>query len=131
MEKPVEEWSVEELAAPGLRAFFGIAKAWELEDQESLAILGSPPREIFEAWRVGAVSQATPQLIMRIGHVLGIYRASSALLGDTATVRTWLRGRNLAPVFNGGTPIEYLTRGSVADLATVREYLVRHLDGEW
>lgn len=64
----------------------------------------------------------------RISHVLGIYRAATALFGRRdSTLAQWLHANNTAPPFAGLPPIEVILEGR--KLEEVRGYLECQLVG--
>jgi hypothetical protein len=65
-----------------------------------------------------SVGAATPT-----EHVLGIYKALHILLPNDAAADSWVNRPNTHPLFAGGTPMQRLQGGLVADLFVVRQYL--------
>jgi hypothetical protein len=70
---------------------------------------------------VGSASVAC-EVLERVSHLLGIYRAVTALFGHrNASLMQWLRAANTAPPFAGLSPIEVILDGR--NLVEVRGYL--------
>ena len=51
LRRPVTEPSLTEMSAAGLRAFFKIARDWDLSTEEQIILLGSPGRSTFFKWK--------------------------------------------------------------------------------
>ena len=115
--------SPEALAGPALRTFFAIAEAWRLSNDESMRLLGDPPRSTFYEWKRAGDGRLTRDTLERISYVLGIYKALQILLSDAAAADGWIRKPNTAPLFGGRPALDRLLSGNVGDLFVVRQYL--------
>ncbi len=113
--------SRKDLTGPALRTFFRIADAWSLREAEQMKLLGLDSRSTFQTWKRGAVAAIPRDAIERISYVMGIYKGLQILLPRSAD--EWVRKPNSAPLFGGGTAIERMTSGNVADLFLVRQYI--------
>ena len=118
------EPSLTEMSAAGLRAFFNIARDWDLSVDEQIVLLGSPGRSTFFKWK------ATPQsarlgrdTLERLSLLLGIYKALQILLPQPASADTWIKRPNSAPPFGGRRALDRMLAGNVSDLVAVRQYL--------
>ena len=106
-----------------LRAFFNLARHWELSDLEGRILLGSPAARTYARWKAG---QAEPSRISRdtrerLSMLLGIHKSLRFLFPDPARGYAWLRKPNAA--FGGAPALNRLLAGSIMDLAAVRAYL--------
>lgn len=121
-----------QMAAAGLRAFVRIAEAWQLSVDEQLCLLGQPPRSTFFAWRKqperATLSRDT---LERLSNLLGIYKSLQILLPDADAADAWVRQPNAAPPFGGGSALQRMLGGNVADLNLVRRYLDGVRGGGW
>jgi hypothetical protein len=118
-----------ETAGAALRAFFRIGEAWGLTVDEQLRLLGEPARSTYYKWKKEGARQLPRDTLERISYVLGIYKALQILLPDPAAADGWVRRRNAAPLFGGGSALDRMLSGSVADLYVVRQYLDAQLGG--
>lgn len=109
--------------AAGMRTFFNIATAWKLGTAEQMAILGLRSRTTLFAWRRGAVGALSPDTLERLAYVFGIYKALNTLLPSSEAADAWIRKPNSGPLFGGGSALDRLRAGKVADLFLVRQYL--------
>jgi hypothetical protein len=113
----------DELAGPGLRAFFNLAERWKLRVSDQRKLLGDPPESSFYNWkreRDGTLSRDT---LERISYLLGIFKALAILFPQPDRADAWLRKPNSAPTFGGKSALERMLSGNVADLFVVRQYL--------
>lgn len=107
--------------AASLRAFFRIAEAWKLTNEEARALLGRPARSTFYKWKRGHGAGVPWDTVRRVSYVLGIYKALQILFPVAAQADGWIRRPSSA--FGGGSALERMLGGDVTDLAAVRRYL--------
>lgn len=117
------EFAPRDLAGPGLRAFFRITKAWGLSAEQERRLLGSPARSTFFRWKANQAGALGHDVLERISYVLGIYKALHILLPSPAQADGWVQRENSAPLFGGGSALQRMLGGQVADLYVVRQYL--------
>ena len=108
---------------PALRAFANIAEAWGLSVAEQLKLLGIASRSTFFKWRREREPRLPQDTLERLSYLLGIYKSLQILLPDTGAADAWVRQPNSAPPFGGGSALERMLSGQVADLYVVRQYL--------
>jgi hypothetical protein len=118
---PVKGLDRKDLTGPALRTFFRIADAWGLKEQEQMRLLGLESRSTFQSWKRGVVAALPKDALERISYVMGIYKGLQILLPKTAD--EWVRKPNKAQVFGGGSALERMMSGNVADLYVVRQYV--------
>ncbi|MCY3879346.1 MAG: MbcA/ParS/Xre antitoxin family protein [Rhodobacteraceae bacterium] len=111
------------LSGPALRSFFRIAELWSLSVDEQMVLLGLTARSTFFKWKRDPSTVLPKDTLERISYVLGIYKALQLLLPDEASADKWVRRPNTAPLFAGGTALDRMLSGQVADLFVVRQYL--------
>lgn len=129
---PAPTLSPMQLGAAGLRAFAGIAQAWGLSIDEQLKLLGQPPRSTYFAWRKSPDKAVLPRdTLERLSNLLGIYKSLQILLPDADAADAWVRQPNAAAPFGGGTALQRMLGGNVADLNLVRRYLDGVRGGGW
>lgn len=118
-----QEAPQQQLSAAGLYAFFNISEQWNLNTQEEMALLGSPPRSTFFKWKKCKEAELSHDTLERISYIIGIYKALFVLLPTKEAALTWVKKPNRAPLFNGQTALDKMCAGNVVDLADVRRYL--------
>lgn len=114
--------------APGaaLRTYFNIAKAWGLNEQQTMTLLGfdASTRSTYFKWKKDPDSARLGRdKLERLSYVFGIYKALQLLLPEPAAADGWLHRPNNAAPFGGRSALDRLLSGNVADLYVVREYL--------
>lgn len=120
-----------ELVRPALRAFFRIARKWELSVEEERCLLGFPARSTYYRWRREHRGRFSSDVMERISCVIGIYGALHAIFSDGRQADSWIRRPNVAPQFSGQTALQTMMMGGrVADLRVVRRYLDGQI-GPW
>lgn len=105
-----------------LKAFFGIARKWELSPEQECILLGVP-KATFYRWKKAQKGALSHDHLERISYVLGIYKALKILLPSEAAANQWIHKANSAPLFGGKSALDKLLAGRVIDLADVRRYL--------
>lgn len=112
------------LSAAGLRTFFNIARAWRLDSEEQMVLLGSPGRSTFFKWKSAPERAALKRdTLERLSCILGIYKALQILLPDATAADAWVKKPNAAPLFGGKSALDRMLGGNVGDLILVRQYL--------
>jgi hypothetical protein len=112
-----------DLGGPALRAFFAISDAWGLKAAEARRLLGDPPESTFYKWKKQRDGAPGRDVIERISYVLGIFKALQILFPDPTRADAWLRRPNSAGPFAGGSALQRMLVGNVADLYIVRRWL--------
>lgn len=107
----------------GLRAFARIAEAWGLTIAEQLKLLGIASRSTYFKWRREQAPRLPQDTLERLSYLLGIYKSLQILLPDPGAADEWVRKPNSAAPFGGGSALERMLSGQVADLYVVRQYL--------
>jgi hypothetical protein len=113
-----------DLSAAGLRAFFNIARDWELSTDEQMVLLGAPGRSTFFKWKSAPeAADLKRDTLERLSYLLGIYKALQILLPAATAADAWVKKPNSAPLFGGRSALDRMLGGNVADLIAVRQYL--------
>lgn len=110
-----------EKVAAAMRAFFRIAAAWGLSNEQAQVLLGRPARSTFYKWKRGAAAAVPHDTVRRLSYVLGIYKALQILFKAPEQADAWVSRPNAA--FAGQSALERMLGGDVTDLAAVRRYL--------
>ena len=112
-----------QMAAAGLRAFQRVATLWQLSIAEQLNLLGLQSKSTYFKWRKDTAVRLPRDTLERLSYLLGIYKALQILFPDPAAADAWLRRPNSAAPFGGGSALDRMLSGQVADLYFVRQYL--------
>ena len=112
------------MSAAGLRAFFNIARDWNLSTDEQMVLLGAPGRSTFFKWKSAPeAADLKRDTLERLSYLLGIYKALQVLLPAPSAADAWIKKPNDAPLFAGQSALARMLGGNVADLVAVRQYL--------
>ena len=106
-----------------MRVFEGLAKAWQLTDDERLALLGLQDRTELERLLAAQVEVLPIQVVERVSTLLGIFKAINILLPVPARADQWMRRPNLAPPFCGRSAMAVMCDGGIEALLDVRRCL--------
>ena len=124
LRRPVTEPSLTEMSAAGLRAFFKIARDWDLSAEEQIVLLGSPGRSTFFKWKaMPETARLGRDTLERLSLMLGIYKALQILLPQPHAADAWVKRPNSAPPFGGRRALDRMLAGNLSDLVAVRQYL--------
>ncbi|MFM0736994.1 MbcA/ParS/Xre antitoxin family protein [Paraburkholderia xenovorans] len=122
--RPVSEPSLTEMSAAGLRAFFNIARDWDLSAEEQIVLLGSPGRSTYFKWKQAPqTARLGRDTLERLSLLLGIYKALQILLPQPSAADTWIKRPNSAAPFGGRRALDRMLAGNISDLVAVRQYL--------
>lgn len=114
-----------------LRAFFNIAKAWQLPPGDQEVLLGVSQPTCYR-WRNDQVASAlSGDTLERLGYILNIYAALHILLPVQERADAWVRQPNTAPLFGGESALKRMLGGRVGDLKVVADYLDAMRGGEF
>ena len=111
------------LSAPALRAFFNIARAWQLSVAEQRGLLGWPPSSTFHKYKSGDAGALSFDTLTRISLVLGAYKALHILYPEPAFADQWMRLPNSNALFGGRTPIAWVVDDGIDGLFQLRRLL--------
>jgi uncharacterized protein (DUF2384 family) len=119
------------LTPAGLKTFFKIVERWGVVDQDA--------RELLDDVSNGAYYQlkANPQTakplsrdrLLRISYLIGIYKALNILYSQRLADQ-WMKLPNTNPIFDGRTPLEYIRRGDIPAMDTLRRLLDARRGGQ-
>jgi len=131
-ESPIERVSPErrqdpavrrKMSGPAIRAFFNVAAAWNLDNEEERALLGWLSPSTFYKYKAGEVGTLAYDVLMRISLVLGIYKALHILYAERDLADRWVKLPNSNPLFGGKPALTLMTEGGMDGLYQVRRLL--------
>ena len=115
------------LESVALRVFFQISERWGLDEDQQRVLLGCADPAAFQQWKQGRFTDVAPEILVRVSHVLGIYKALHTIFSDETQANAWLHRKNDAPLFRGETALTVLLDGQGEGLEHVRGYLEAQL----
>jgi hypothetical protein len=105
-----------------MRAFWRLAESWKLTTAEQMVLLGVGRTTLYQ-WKQGKVGPLDRHVLERLSYLFGIYAALQILLPVPERANEWIRKPNAAPFLAGGSALDRMLGGQVADLYVVRQYL--------
>jgi hypothetical protein len=113
----------ERLSPSAIKAFFNIARKWNLNEEQARALLGGKASSTFHAWKTDPSRVKMDQDgLMRISLLIGIYKALNIYFSEQWANR-WVVLPNRGPMFNGQAPIDYMRRHGQPGMVEVRRML--------
>lgn len=112
-----------QLSLPALRAFFAVARAWQLNGTEARALLGWPPGSTFYKYKSGDPGALSFDTLTRLSLVLGIYKNLQLLYPEPAFADRWVRMPNSHPLFGGRPPLALMIDAGIDGLYQTRRLL--------
>ena len=111
------------LSASGLKALFNIAECWKLRSEEVRELLGGVANgSYFEMKKKPEGKVLDADQMYRVSYLIGIFKALN-ILHSHPPADEWVRLPNSNRIFGGRTPLEYMIRGGVSAMQTVRRLL--------
>lgn len=112
----------ERLSQSALKAFFKLAQAWQLRDEDARELLGGISSSAFYEWKKNPDRVLEVDRITRISFLIGIYKALHILYGDKLADE-WVSLPNRNVIFGGSTPLAAMQAGGLLTMQTVRKLL--------
>lgn len=110
------------LSPAALKAFFSIMARWKVRDEDARALLGGVSNGPFYEMKRHPDRVLETDRLTRISYLVGIFKALN-ILHSPALADEWVQLANSNPIFGGGTPLDYMIRGGLPALQTVRRLL--------
>ena len=110
------------LSRAAVPAFFKLAEAWRLRDDDSRHLLGGISNGAFYQLKAGDRKTLDQDKLTRISLLLGIFRALNVLY-SRKLADSWIQLPNANPMFQGGPPLSYMLKGGVPAFVRVRQLL--------
>jgi hypothetical protein len=112
----------ERLSAPALKAFFNIMRRWQVRDEDARALLGGVTNGPYYQMKRDPDRVLDTDRLTRVSLIVGIFKALH-LLHSEALADRWVHLPNSNRIFTGATPLDYMMRGGLPAIETVRRLL--------
>ena len=112
----------ERLSRSAIRAFFNIMARWEVRDEDARRLLGGVSNGPFYEMKRDPDKVLDADRLTRISLLVGIFKALNILYSERLA-DAWPGLSNANRIFAGATPVDYMARGGVAAMASVRRLL--------
>lgn len=110
------------LSPAAVRAFFRIAHAWKLRDEDARALLGGISNGAFYSLKRRPARSLDQDRLTRISLLVGIFKALN-ILYSRKLADAWIQLPNENPMFGGLTPLAYMLKGGMPAMVRVRQLL--------
>jgi len=110
------------LSPAALKAFFNIMEKWQVRDEDARRLLGGVSNGPFYEMKKDPEKILDADRLTRISALIGIFKALNILYSDRLA-DVWVGLSNANRVFTGLTPLEYMARGGLTAMMTVRRLL--------
>lgn len=112
----------ERLSAPGLRAFFNIMRRWQVRDEDARVLLGGVTNGPYYEMKRDPDRVLDADRLTRVSLLIGIFKALH-ILHSAAIADRWVKLPNANRIFAGAAPLDYMMRGGLPAIGTVRRLL--------
>ncbi len=111
------------LSPAARKAFFKIASAWRIRDEEAKQLLGGMSNGTFYQFKAGETKAPLDQdRLTRVSLLVGIFHALNTLYSPKLA-DAWISLPNANPMFAGETPLAYMVKGGQPAMMRVRQLL--------
>lgn len=105
-----------------------ILTQWKLEEDAKARILGMTKDELRQSLRSSSSTQLSESLLKRISYILNIHENSKTLFSGSTL---FLNSRNFNEPFEGASPVEFISGGSLDCLAILFNHTQVSRQGGW
>src|SRR6516165_11286619 len=111
------------LSPAARKAFFKIATAWRIRDEEAKQLLGGISNGAFYQLKSGESKTTLDQdRLVRVSLLVGIFKALNALYSQKLA-DAWISLPNSNAMFTGESPLAYMVKGGQPAMLRVRQLL--------
>jgi uncharacterized protein (DUF2384 family) len=109
--------------SPGaIRGFLRIAEHWNLQDEDTRALLGGISNGSYYTLKKHGGKTLDEDQLTRISLLIGIYKALN-ILYSRKLADAWIELPNTNPMFGGDSPLNYVKKGGIPAFLRVRQLL--------
>jgi Protein of unknown function (DUF2384) len=109
----------ERLSPAALKAFFNIMRRWQVRDEDARMLLGGVTNGPYYEMKRDPDRMLDVDRLTRISLLIGIFKALHVLHSEALADR-WVQLPNTNRIFQGSSPLEYMRRGGLPAIQTVR-----------
>jgi Antitoxin Xre/MbcA/ParS C-terminal toxin-binding domain len=109
----------ERLSPSALKAFFNIMRRWEIRDEDARVLLGGVTNGPYYEMKRDPDRLLDTDRLTRVSLLIGIFKGLHVLHSEPLADR-WVQLPNTNRIFGGSSPLEYMIRGGLPAIETVR-----------
>jgi hypothetical protein len=118
------------LSPAARKAFFRIAEAWKIRDEDAKLLLGGISNGAFYQMKAGDAKTPLDQdRLIRVSLLTGIFKALNTLY-SRRLADAWVSLPSANPMFQGEPPLRYMIRGGQPAMMRVRQLLDARRSGQ-
>ena len=114
-----------------LSAVLTLLAHWECSEKEKMALLGLGRSTLHKYQAQPDSARVSQDLLERLSYLLNIHQALRTLFGNRENVYGFVRMANHNNFFNGATPMDIMSSGTVGALYEVHRQLDSLRGGQW
>jgi hypothetical protein len=95
---------------------------WSIGDESARVLLGGVSNGPYYTWKKQPDRVLDADTLTRISYLIGIFKALNILYGEKLADE-WVALPNANSIFGGSSPLEYMKRGGIPAMQTVRRLL--------
>ncbi len=111
-----------ELSPHAIKGFMNIMDAWQIPALDARHLLGGVSNGRYYELRKNPDKILGQDALMRVSLLVGIFKALN-ILHEPKLADAWVSLPNANRIFGGATPLEFMIRGGVPAMLTVRRLL--------
>jgi hypothetical protein len=112
----------ERLSPSAVRAFFNLAARWSIRDEDAKKLLGGISNGPYYEMKKNPDRVLDTDRLLRISYLIGIFKALN-ILYSKKLADAWVALPNSNRIFGGRTPLDYMVKGGLPAMQTVRRLL--------
>ncbi len=116
-----EEGDRARLSPVAIKAFLGIAKAWDISNRDA-AELVTVSGSTFDRMKRGEPMALNQDQLTRVSALVGIYKGLHLMFAD-AMADEWPVLANTGPLFKGASPVAAMKAGGIPKMLDTRRYI--------
>lgn len=110
------------LSPAAIEAFLGIMEAWEIKNEQAMALLGGISNGKYHDLKKNRRGTLTQDELTRVSYLIGIFKALNILF-SRKLANQWIRRSNTNPMFKGASPLDILLRTGMPAMMETRRLL--------
>lgn len=112
----------ERLSPSAVRAFLNIVARWGVRDEDARVLLGGMSNGPYYEMKKNPERVLDSDRLVRISYLVGIFKALN-ILYSRKLADAWVGLPNANRIFAGRTPLDYMMKGGLPAMQTVRRLL--------